>query len=899
MNRCGSCNKELQPSNRFCPSCGAPAAAIDPDSVETVAMVPAQTPSSGRASAAVAFDKQRFAPGTLIASRYRIISRLGKGGMGEVFRADDLILGQTVALKFLPDTAGGNVNLLTRFYDEVRIARQIAHKNVCRVYDIGEIEGQPYLSMEYIDGEDLAGLLRRIGRLPSDKAVEFSRKLCAGLAAAHAQGVLHRDLKPANIMIDSRGEVRITDFGLAAIAEHLQGAEIRNGTPAYMAPEQLAGREVSAQSDIYALGLVLYEMFTGKPPFQADTIAEMMRLRQESKITNPSTMVPELDKAAERAILRCLDPEPKNRPNSALALAAMLPGGDPLAEALAAGETPSPEMVAAAGSNEGLHPKVAVPVLAGIAIMLATLCIFWPKVTMVNRVPLENPPEVLAAKARDLVRSIGYTERPADTGTGFETDGEFDYLKPKKLSNQEWTRILALPPFPLFFCYRQSPTALAARDIASKGHATLEDPPNSISGMVTVCLDVDGRLRWMQATPPQFEEPGKNGAPTDWAALFAAARLDPAQFQSTEPQWTPLAATDSRFAWSGVYPGRPDLPVRIEAASFHGKPVFFKIVWPWSKPDRMPPSTPSLSRDQWATLGGDAFFLLTGIAGCIIARYNWKAGRGDMRGAIRIGTYVAGLHFLSWLLGAHHVSSPAEQELFLEALAEALASGFLYWIFYLALEPWVRRYWPQTLISWSRLLTGRWRDPLIGRDILFAVLFGLMYQLLILALDATFLHIGAGPSVNTALNNLMGSRLIAQNLVQFLLNAITAALRIFLSLFVLRALLRKQWLAATALVVIYIAIDGLPQGEWYLLVPFFAAIYGILVVIMLRFGILAVALTIFVVNYTNSAFVTMDLSAWYGQSSIVVLVILIGLAAWGFKQCLGEQPILAPTRAAD
>src|SRR4029077_12714273 len=180
-----------------------------------------------RGSGAAAMEQQRFPPGTLIASRYRVISRLGKGGMGEVFRADDLILGQSVALKFLPEAAIGNVGLLTRFYDEVRIARQVTHANVCRVYDIGELQGQPYLSMEYLDGEDLGSLLRRIGRLPADKATEFSRKLCAGLAAAHAEGVLHRDLKPANIMIDARGELRVTDFGLAAIAEQLKGDEIR------------------------------------------------------------------------------------------------------------------------------------------------------------------------------------------------------------------------------------------------------------------------------------------------------------------------------------------------------------------------------------------------------------------------------------------------------------------------------------------------------------------------------------------------------------------------------------------------------------------------------------------------------------------------------------------------
>ena len=155
----------------------------------------------------------------------------------------------------------------------------MSHPNVCRVYDVGEIDGHYFLSMEYVDGEDLGSLLRRIGRLPSDKALEIARKLCAGLAAAHEKGVLHRDLKPGNIMLDGRGQVLLTDFGLAGLASQLAGAEVRNGTPAYMAPEQLTGKEVTVKSDIYSLGLVLYEIFTGKRPFGADTRAELARDR--------------------------------------------------------------------------------------------------------------------------------------------------------------------------------------------------------------------------------------------------------------------------------------------------------------------------------------------------------------------------------------------------------------------------------------------------------------------------------------------------------------------------------------------------------------------------------------------------------------------------------------------
>ncbi len=170
-----------------------------------------------------------------------------------MYRADDLTLGQQVALKFLPREVAQNPVALDRFRNEVRIARRVSHPNVCRVYDLGEVDGNFFLSMEYVDGEDLGALLRRIGRVPEDKALEISRRLCAGLAAAHEQGVLHRDLKPANIMLDGRGQVLLSDFGLAGFANQMEGAEIRNGTPAYMAPEQLSGKEVTAKSDIYSL----------------------------------------------------------------------------------------------------------------------------------------------------------------------------------------------------------------------------------------------------------------------------------------------------------------------------------------------------------------------------------------------------------------------------------------------------------------------------------------------------------------------------------------------------------------------------------------------------------------------------------------------------------------------
>ncbi len=200
-------------------------------------------PASTSQNAPPNSDEGRFVPGTLVAGRYRIISLLGRGGMGEVYRATDLTLSQPVALKFLPDSGPDHLRALERFHNEVRVARQVSHPNVCRVYDVGEADGMPYISMEYVDGEDLSSLLQRIGRLPADKAMEIARRICAGVAAAHDKGVIHRDLKPANIMLDRRGNVVIMDFGLAAVADQLRGAEARSGTPAYMAPEQLRGEK--------------------------------------------------------------------------------------------------------------------------------------------------------------------------------------------------------------------------------------------------------------------------------------------------------------------------------------------------------------------------------------------------------------------------------------------------------------------------------------------------------------------------------------------------------------------------------------------------------------------------------------------------------------------------------
>ena len=304
------------------------------------------------AASPAATSTVRFAAGDLIAGRFRIVAALGRGGMGEVYRADDTKLGQQVALKFLPQNVTRS-ELFDRLVTEVRLGRQVAHPNVCRLYDLGEAaDGAPFIAMEFVDGEDLSSLLRRIGRVPSDKALALAQDMLSGLAAAHDAGIVHRDLKPANIMIDSSGRARITDFGLAIVRSEgaLHGFA---GTPAYMAPEQLAGRGGGVTSDIYAAGLVCYEMITGRRLFDSDSVDEIRRAHGRSKPL-PSTLVYDIESQFEQAIIAAIDEDPAKRPHSAQAMLELLP------RAARTSSTPRVTPRPSSGSAGGDRKSIAV-----------------------------------------------------------------------------------------------------------------------------------------------------------------------------------------------------------------------------------------------------------------------------------------------------------------------------------------------------------------------------------------------------------------------------------------------------------------------------------------------------------------------------------------------------------
>src|SRR5271156_1644683 len=729
MAKCASCGIELSSSVRFCSSCGAPvgntddvatidfaaATAVSPFSTSPKPSRPPSSsssrPSSSRppSSAEYLLNEGRFLPGRLIAGRYRIIALLGKGGMGEVYRADDLTLGQGVALKFLPDEAARDEGLLERFRNEVRIARRVSHPNVCRVYDVGDVDGQTFFTMEYVDGEDLASLLRRIGRLPPDKALDIARQLCAGLAAAHGKGVLHRDLKPANIMLDGRGQAVIMDFGLAGIADNIRGPEVRSGTPAYMSPEQLAGTEVTPRSDIYALGLVLYEVFTGKRAFTektAEKTAGVLHGHGDRTPSRPSSVVKDLDPIVEKVILRCLEVEPTARPATALAVAAAMPGGDPLAAALAAGETPSPQMVAAAGETTGLRPRTAVLCLAAAILGLGLVSYCAIKTSGMGKLGLEQSPEVLTQKAKEIVSQLGYTEKQADTAVDFIDGKDFlNYVEENDKPHPRWDEVLSGRPAPLQFSYRQSAQFMMGIDFhdstLTPGMVTEDDPPPILSGMVNLTMDPRGRLTFFQAIPAQVqsENADTHVQAVDWNVLFREAGLDATQFKTTEPLWTSLAASDTRAAWTGTWPGT-SRPLRVEAAAFEGKPVFFSLIGPWTRPQRMKPDRPTTAAQRAGNLFLLAMVLSVVGGAALLARRNYIRGRGDRRGAFRLACVLFATLIGVWLCRGHMVPGLEMLFPFTMAISTALFFSGLIWLLYLSLEPYVRRHWPQALVSW-------------------------------------------------------------------------------------------------------------------------------------------------------------------------------------------------------
>ncbi len=849
----------------------------------------------------------RFIPGRMLTGRYRIVERVGRGAMGEVYRAEDLKLGQAVALKFLPEEFGRDPARLEAFLTEVRLARQISHPNVCRVYDIEDAGGTPFLTMEFVDGEDLASLLRRIGRLPADKAVEIGREICAGLEAIHDRGVIHRDLKPANVMIDGRGHARISDFGLSAPQDAPVDGDTITGTPAYLAPECLFdGQAPSVRSDLYSLGLVLYEMFTGRRTFDAPTVPELMRQRRDSTPVSPSKLRSDIDPGVERIILRCLERDRERRPMTAHVVAAALPG-DPLAIAIAAGETPTTAMVAAATSGaEGLRPAVAWSCLAALLIGLSLVTALSPRTRLVPALPLPEPPDAMAGRARALLHDLGYPVGAADRAYGYRFEGRtVDHIITWDHSATRWNALSRARPPVATFWYRESPADMLPADRWQRVSYT--DPPLLIEGMVGVQLDGLGRLRRLDSilSPAMARS---TGAAPGIGALFRAAGLDSAEFHAVAPDFQPIVGGDSRLGYAGHYPEAPQVPVRVDAVTLRGRPVSFVVEEPWLRPEDAAADPPDPSERITAAMIGTvrpALFLVAMLLAVWLARRNLRAGRGDTKRAARVAGGLTTLRLLFWLLGGHHTLVDFIQQ-FNAAFAWGLYDFAYGWICYMAVEPYVRRLWPRTLISWVRALDGQHANSRVGRDVLIGCLLATTLALVVAGHTAAPLLFGAPPGrpdnvgyVENQLATLIGLRYQIAELLWLFRSNLVLIMGFLVTLVAARILLRNATAAVVVAFLIYLPLS-LPRGEFVAL-NFALAFVSTLAVlfVFLRFGLLASAVGVLMHATLQSTPLGMGMGSWPTSRTVLILALVLAIGMYGFVRSMGGRPVFRDVIGAD
>jgi len=736
-------------------------------------------------------------------------------------------------------------------------------------------------------------------------------------------------------MIDGDGDIRITDFGIATAGGESHHAAV--GTPQYMAPEQLGGKPASIRTDIYALGLILFEIFTGRRAYDAKTLGDLKQLHETGTVTTPSSIVrdldpavervilrclakdpdqrpasaltiagyrkkhaeetptrpsavlPDFDPAVERVILRCIEKDPAQRPSSATQVAAALPGGDPLAAALAAGETPSPEMVAAAGEKGAISPSTARRLLLALAAAIVLSIFLTPRANIAAFVGVEKSPELLRERAREILNGAGLTQKPADYANVFLTDGEFlRWAAENRRLGADLSRDA------VSFNYRQALLPLVPP--ADAGPFPLpqvipDEPPPLQAGMASVTLDPRGRLVMLAVVPPERErDPAPAPAPeTDWGSLFRQAGLDLNRFTPVDPRWTPRNYAGLRAAWEGPHPEHPGVTMRVEAASYRGRPVSFRWIGPWTRPSRDPEGLAGQEAGQLVFEGLLLFFL---IGGALVARHNLRAGRGDKRGAIRIGAAVILLQAAMWVLGAHHVASADEGWIFIVGFTNAVGMGAGFWVVYIALEPFARRRWPEMLISWTRAISGRWRDPLVGRDLLIGAVVGTALGLLlgpIRVLLPLRLGIPATPHPLDAMTPTTPGLAVAWLISALVFSSFWVLGLVFL-LALARLLVRRGWLAGLIVALLYTA-NYLNGYGLALTIPLALLSVGILVATTVRFGVLAAVAMETCRRIFGYRIYSSDPSNWIFYAGMIAVAGLLVLAWWSTKTALAGQPL--------
>jgi hypothetical protein len=458
----------------------------------------------------------------------------------------------------------------------------------------------------------------------------------------------------------------------------------------------------------------------------------------------------------------------------------------------------------------------------------------------------------------------------------------------------------ACRPAVLYFWYRQSPAYLIP---ASQGGVTADDPPLVVPMMARIFLDTKGNLVEFQAVASGAGSSGDSPFSTDWKALFDAAGLDIASFRPINSDWISPVNSEAHATWEGSYPDQPSTKIRVRAAAYRDRPVYFRIFGPWTDiSDRKVQYTPSGRRAGFQPGAQSRFFFtfsfivfaVASLMCALLARRNLRIGRGDRRGAFRLALCIFAARLLAWLFQTHHVPALGEMELFYTAVAWALFYAGVSWLLYIALEPYVRRNWPLRIISWSRLLAGGIRDPLVGRDILLGTLFGTSSTLLAAYMYLAIPRLGFPPDrpPSVALATLLGAREVFGQILAMQREILTDPLYVLVVLLLLTAALRKEWLAFGAAWLLFSVVGGSLFGvQLAANLAVVSVVVAIYLLVLGRFGLLATIVFQFYTYLLLNCPLTFDFYAWYASGTILALLVAISLAFYAYYISLAGQPV--------
>jgi serine/threonine-protein kinase len=485
-----------------------------------------------------------------------------------------------------------------------------------------------------------------------------------------------------------------------------------------------------------------------------------------------------------------------------------------------------------------------------------------------------------------MLETLGYRDRLRDSASGFQYNTRYIIFDRQRGSEGRLERLLIGRPAPIEFWYRESPQPLVVNvqplphGPPRLGGVLLTNPPPDEPGMRYVMTDVRGRLTAMRAVPPESGVTAVGSA--NWDPLFAAAGLDRHAFEPAEPEWTPPDASDEHAAWKGVYPEQPDLPLRLEAAAYKGHIVAFRMFGPWDSA-----SSAEIARLVRSGVLVGTFVYTLSLVGLILAWLNVRLGRGDKPGALRLGLFVLIASVAEWALNVDHVAGPGELMLFRQGLGTALVQAVSAYIVYLALEPHVRRRWPQVLISWSRVLGGRFRDPLVGRDILVGIALAGVWALV---WTVTVWGFGRVSDGDIQISTVLSVRRGTAAMIAIVANAVFMSVAMCFLVLVMRVVWRNALLAALATIVFWSVTlsGGAPLGNAFQGV-IGAATGAVATLALFRFGLLATITSI----AAQLLYASVRAGAgWHGVSGIITLLAILGVAAYAAYLAVGRPAIL-------